>query len=669
MGISNFSIFSKFLAKDGVSPVFSTMTKSSKKFDDRMNTGINRTKAGLLSLKTALQGIAVGLAAVATAVPVKSFADWEKGINNVYGLMSKSEIDTFGKKVEELSKNAIRVGLPIEDVNKALFDTISAMGVSEKSFDTYNQALVLAKGGNTDLSTAVSGLTAIMNAWGQANTDATSAANAMFTAQKYGVTTVGELAGSIGQIAPTARAAGVSMEETLATMAALTKGGMATADATTALRATMTAFIKPSKEASEVLQKYGIASDLVQLRQQGLATTLSKLIKLQKQHPAEIAKAIPNIRALNGVLSMNEERMQDVEKILTSVQADLKNGTGLQEAFERMDSGDAATWAKVMGEINIAMIELGKLVSPILIPLAKGFTQIIQALEEFLPKLSPVVSFIIKLGEGLKTALNYLKPLQVLLPVVTGLLTGLAVYKAVQFFQMMRVQAALFGMVLKSQMVPQILASIPAIWAQTAAFLANPIFWIPAAIAAVVTALVLLWKHRDKVTAKAKEWADWLTGSTMGKIVSCIFPVVGIVALLIKHWEKIKTTIISWWESTKTTLTEFWAKCKSIFGAIGSFIKEHFVDILLGALGPVGMIINTVRRLPEVLKALGLKTDAFEIKTDNGDKNPKQNPQVKGGKQKGEIEVKTTIDNRTNLKAQTNTSLQGSNNLQLKPAN
>lgn len=627
MGVTNFSIFSKFLAKDGVSPVFSKMSKSSKKFDNNTTTAFAKAKAGATALTASLKGLAAGLIAVATAVPVKGFADWEKGINNVYGLMSQNEIETYGNKIKELSKNAIRMGVSTEDANKALFDTISAMGVSQKSFDTYNQAIVLAKGGNADLSTSISGLTAVINAWGAANTDAKTAANAMFTAQKFGVTTVQELAGSVGQIAPTARAAGVSMEETLATMAALTKGGMSTADATTALRATLTAFIKPSKEAKETLEEYGIASDLVQLRQQGLATTLSKLIKLQKSHPAEIAKAIPNIRALNGALAMNEERMQDVDKILKQVQVDIKSGTGLKEAFNRMATGDAATMANTMGALNIAMIQLGELISPILMPLVKGFGDLVFNLSEMLPKLEPVVSYIVNLRDNMKSLGEHLKPLLVFLPAVTGLLSGLAVYKTVQFFQLMRVQAALFGMELKANLIPQILASIPAIWSQTVALLANPLVWIPAVIVGVITALVLLWKNWDTVTVTIKKWCS----------------------------------------VAKTAFAEFWAKCKSVFSAIGNFIKEHFIDILLMALGPVGQIINLIRRMPEVLKALHIKGDIFKIKTDDDNKNPQKNPSVKGSKN-GSIEVKTTIDNKTGYKATTSTSLQSPSNLKLKPA-
>lgn len=629
MGVTNFSVFSKFLAKDGVSPVFKNMTKSSDKFGNKMQSGITKTKAGLMSLKTALSGAAVAITAVATAVPVKSFADWQKGINNVYSLMSQNEIQQYGDKIKELSKYAIRFGVSSEDANKALFDTISAMGVSEKSFETYKQALILAKGGNADLSTSISGLTAIINAWGAANTDAMTAANAMFTAQKFGVTTVQEMAGSIGQIAPTARAAGVSMEETLATMAALTKGGMSTADATTALRATLTAFIKPSKDAQETLETYGIASDLVKLRQDGLAKTLSKLIKLQKAHPAEIAKAIPNIRALNGALAMNEERLADVDRILKQVQVDIKSGTGLKEAFDRMSTGDAATMANAMGALNIAMIQLGELISPILMPLVKGFGDLVFWLAETLPKLKPLVDGVLDLANSFKVAYNFIKDnfIPILLTMPLAIVASTIAIDTLKLkFALAKMEA--LGLILGFKQMTL------GLWANTAAMRANAMAW-----------LISPW----------------------GLAVLAIVAVIGVIILLVKHWDTVKKVVSSWWATTKTALTEFWEKCKSVFGAIGKFIKEHFIDILLGALGPVGMIIQAIRKMPEILKALHIKGDAFDIKTEDNDKDPKKNPQVKGGNKDGKIEVTTTIDNKTNFDAKTSTSLKSPDNLNLKP--
>lgn len=627
MGVTNFSIFSKFLAKDGVSPVFSKMSKSSKKFDTDTTTAFAKAKANAIAFKNSLKLIGPALTAIATAVPVKSFADWQKGINNVYGLMSQSEIQKYGKTIESLSKDAVRNGQSIETANEALFNTISAMGMSEKSIDAYKQALVLAKAGNTDLATAVTGITAIINAYGEANTDATTAANAMFTAQKVGVTNVQELAENIGSVAPSARAAGVSMEETLATMAALTKGGMSTANATTSLSAVLGAFIKPTDKAKEVLEKYGIASDLVELRQQGLGTTLSKLIKLQSEHPEEIARAVPKLKALTGVLAMNEDRMQNVSDILENIQSDVKNGTGLKEAFDRMATGDAATMANAMGALNIAMVQLGELISPVLMPLVKGFGDLVFNLSEMLPKLEPFVSKIANFEDSIKSFGNNLKPLLVFLPVVTGLLSGLAVYKTVQFFQMMRVQAALFGMELKAKLIPQILASVPAIWSQTVALLSNPLVWIPAVIVGVVTALVLLWKNWDKVTAKIKEWSN----------------------------------------TAKSAFNDLKSKCKNVFGPIGDYIKEHFINVILKALEPVINIIEIISAMPQILKGLNIKGDIFKIKTDDNTKNPQKNPPIKGSKN-GSIEVKTTIDNKTSYKATTSTSLQSPSNLKLKPA-
>lgn len=631
MGVTNFSIFSKFLAKDGVSPVFGNMTKSSKKFGTNTQTAIEKTKAAMTGLKKTVTATAAALTALGTAaiVPYRAFSDWEKGIKTVYTLLSKDEISIWGEKLKQASQNAISLGISVDDSNKALFDAVSAFGMSEKTLDIYNKSIVLAKAGNAELSTSLGGVVSVVNAWGAKTTDVTTVANAFFTAQKNGVTTVQELADSIGNIAPTARAAGVSLEETMATIAALTKGGMSTANATTSLTAVLGAFIKPTDQAKEVLQQYGIASDIVELKEQGLSNTLAKLIELQKKHPEEIARAVPKLKAMTGVLAMNEDSLNEVHKTLGMIQQDIKNGTGLNEALEIMSSTSAAAWAKMVGAYRLELIKLGEIVAPYIDPLIKALGEFAPIFGEILtPVLKGTLDLVVNFGKGLKNTIEFLKPLQVLLPIVSGLLSGLAVYKAVQFFQMMRVQAALFSMMLKSQLIPQILASIPAIWAQTAAILANPLFWIPAVIAGVITALVLLWKNWDTVTA----------------------------------------TIEKFGSKAKSVILEFWDKCKSVFSSIGTFIKEHFIDILLMALGPVGAIIKAIQKMPQILKALGIKGDAFEVKTKNDNKNPKENPQVKGGKQNGKIEVTTTIDNRTDLKASTNTSLQSSDNLNLQPA-
>ena len=645
MGASTFSICTKFIAKDGVTGIFGKMSGGASKFGKNVQSNMGKAKAAIMSVKGACVGIIGALTAVGTFVPLKQFADWEKGIMSVYTLMSKGDIEQFGSKLKDISKEAVRMGFAVEDANKGLFDTISALGASDKSLSLYKQSMILAKGGCTDLSIAIDGMTSVVNAYGRETTDATKVAESFYTAQQYGKTTVGELASNVGKVAPIAKAAGIGFDELLATMSALTLGGLKTDEATTALRGALSSLIKPSKEAEETLQSLGVPYGMMQIRQKGLRYTLEKLNEAQKKHPELMAQAIPNIKAFTAVMALSSDKLEIVDNIMTDIGKNMTSGNGLMSAFKNMGKTGSATMAKVSGEMTAAMIELGEVLAPYLLPLVRAFGELVRKLAELSPKIVPVIDGFISFASGVKSTIRALKPLIVFLPIVTGLLSGFAVYKAVQFLQMMRVQAALFSMTLKAQLIPSILASIPAIWSQTVAMLANPIFWIPAAIAAAVTAGFLLIKNWDQIKAFFGVCADWISEKWHA---------------FIENW-KIGAGIIKDYFIEK--ITGLWTNIKKIFTVIGSFIKNHFVDILLGALGPIGLIIQAIRKMPQILSKLGFKADGFEIKT--GGKNG-GTPNIKGGK--GSIDVDVELTNKTDKDATVSTSLKSPHDLNLNPA-
>ncbi len=645
MGASTFSICTKFIAKDGVTGIFGKMSGGASKFGKNVQSNMGKAKAAIMSVKGACVGIIGALTAVGAFVPLKQFADWEKGIMSVYTLMSKGDIEQFGSKLKDISKEAVRMGFAVEDANKGLFDTISALGASDKSLSLYKQSMILAKGGCTDLSIAIDGMTSVVNAYGRETTDATKVAESFYTAQQYGKTTVGELASNVGKVAPIAKAAGVGFDELLATMSALTLGGLKTDEATTALRGALSSLIKPSKEAEETLQSLGVPYGMMQIRQKGLRYTLEKLNEAQKKHPELMAQAIPNVKAFTAVMALSSDKLEIVDSIMGDIGKNMQSGNGLMSAFKNMGKTGSATMAKVSGEMTAAMIELGEVLAPYLLPLVRAFGELVRKLAELSPKIVPVIDGFISFASGVKSTIKALKPLIVFLPIVTGLLSGFAVYKAVQFLQMMRVQAALFGMTLKAQLIPSILASIPAIWSQTVAMLANPIFWIPAAIAAAVTAGFLLIKNWDKIKAFFGVCADWISEKWHA---------------FIENW-KIGAGIIKDYFVEK--ITGLWTNVKKIFSVIGSFIKDHFVDILLGALGPIGLIIQAIRKMPQILSKLGFKADGFEIKA--GGKNG-GTPNIKGGK--GSIDVDVELTNKTDKDATVSTSLKSPHDLNLNPA-
>ena len=222
-----------------------------------LNKEVDKTSALLKKAGTAMLAFAsIGLITRAIGDMIKLNVEFEKTLANVLTLLDKTAKAKFG---EFLSAGAIRTmstfGLEVRDVNKALFDTISAGIKAGNSIKFLNEASKLAVGGVTTLSIAVDGMTSIMNAYGLSIEDANKVASAFFTAQKHGKTTVAELAANVGILAPTMRMAGVGFQEMLTGMSLLTKQGISTNVATTALRATIIALTKTTPETEKVFKK------------------------------------------------------------------------------------------------------------------------------------------------------------------------------------------------------------------------------------------------------------------------------------------------------------------------------------------------------------------------------------------------------------------------------
>ena len=120
----------------------------------------------------------------------------------------------------------------------ALYQIISAGAKdSTEAIETLTASNKLATAGITDVATAADGLTNVMNAYSLAANQASDVSDTLFIAVKAGKTTVDELSGAIGNVAPLASSAGVSFQEVAAALATITSQGIDTRRATTGLRA------------------------------------------------------------------------------------------------------------------------------------------------------------------------------------------------------------------------------------------------------------------------------------------------------------------------------------------------------------------------------------------------------------------------------------------------
>jgi len=333
--------------------------------------GIGTLQRSILNLRNLIV-VALGVAVV------KVFADFEKGITTVATL-----VDTTVVSMEELKDAVLDVsvatGESLGTLNEALFDIISA-GVEAKTAGlVLLEASKLAKGGATSTAAATKGMVSIMNAYGLAVSDAAAVSDAFFQAQKAGITTVDQLARNIGKLAPTAQLAGLSIDEMLAAVAAVTKQGVSTTQAVTGLKSVVTALIKPTEGAKEAARKLEIQWDTSRLKAGNFAEFLAEVAEKTQLDEVALAKLFPNVRAFATFASLAANDGQDFVDVLES----MEDKTGAtNEAFVKM--GDTLTEIinKGLAQIRRFFVNAGEAAKPFIVDVVNRITKFVEGLNQ-----------------------------------------------------------------------------------------------------------------------------------------------------------------------------------------------------------------------------------------------------------------------------------------------
>ena len=301
-----------------------TSTRGLNKEVDKTTSLMKKAGAAMLAFAS------VGVITKAIRDIIALNMEFEKTLTNVMTLLDKTSRAKFGDFLSAGALQAMsKFGLEVGDVNKALFDTISSGIKAGDSIKFLQEAAKLAVGGVTDLSTAVDGMTSIMNAYKLSIDEANKVASAFFTAQKYGKTTVAELAQNVGMLAPTAKMAGISFQEMLSALALLTKQGISTDMATTALRATIIALTKTTPATEKVFKDLGIETGISAIKANGFGETLMQVAKAAEENEDILTQVIPSVRALTAVAAMGEEALFEFGIILKDVTTTLGSDVNL----------------------------------------------------------------------------------------------------------------------------------------------------------------------------------------------------------------------------------------------------------------------------------------------------------------------------------------------------
>lgn len=221
--------------------------------------------------------------------------------------------------MEDMQANVRKVsdetGISANDANEAMYQYVSATQDVDGATDGFVISAKSAVGGFTDVTTAIDGLTTIMNAYHLKSTDNMSdIADKMLMTQNKGKTTFGELSQYLGQVVSTAYSANMSLDELLGSVATLTANGIQTSSAITGIKAALSNIISPTDDAKAAAEALGIQWDAAALQEKGWIGLLEDVRNSMKESAPEYLELTEQAKEYNEQL----EKLTQTQETNTS---------------------------------------------------------------------------------------------------------------------------------------------------------------------------------------------------------------------------------------------------------------------------------------------------------------------------------------------------------------
>lgn len=585
----------------GKNKLYELMISIGAKKESSLNKACLGASNDLASLgqtaKTAGKIAAGAMVAAATAVAtlgtaaVKSAAEYEAQLANVSTLLTGTEAEVaartaeIGDQVLEISN---RTGVATADLTDGMYQVVSAFGDSADAAAILETAAKSAAAGNATTTDSINLLSAVTKGYGDTSAEAVQqAADLAFATVRLGQTSFPELAAGMGKVIPLASTLGLEQEQLWGAMATLTGVTGSTAEVVTQMKATMQAFLSPSKNMQAALKNMGYESGQALLESKGLQGSLDALKDAVGGNELAFAGLFSSVEAQTAVLAMAGNQAEN----LTSKTAEMYEATGAANtAFERQTNNL---------KYDIQMIK--NLGANFLTQLG---TNILPYVREFAEAALPVVSEALeKIGgymtgtiiPAAKTAAKWISEHRTLiLALAAGIATAVAAYKAY------KVAITAYNAVMAVYKVVTAASATGTFTLAGAMTALNlPVLAVVAAIGLAVAAGILIYKNWDKIKAKAAELGAKIS-EVWGNIKTGVSEAVAnLVSAFQSNFPLLSAYLSGWWESVSAA----WENVKAIFANIIDFVQNVFAgnwsaawDNIVAIFGNVfGMIVNLAK--------------------------------------------------------------------------
>ncbi len=330
-----------------------------------------------------------------------SFSDYAEFEQQVAGIatitdLTGSQLEATSQQVRQISTD---LGKPAAESAAALRDILGSGVETAKAMDVLAQSTKAAIAGMTDTKTAASVGVSIINAYGEDVGKLGERYDQLFLTIQDGVVEFDELAAGLGQVLPSAAAAGVGFDEIGAAIARMTVQGIKAPIAITGLRSAINQLAAPSPEAAKAMEELGI-------RWNGLSGTLQQIAQ-KKLGVAAMRQIIPDTEGRTAVLALTNQIVAFNEQLGRMDQA----AGSTERAYDIMKDTPQAQMDRFNASLGELKLAFGEAVAAGL-PIVNLLTGLLNAFNSLPEGLRVSLVGLIAFGAGAKAVAVIVKGLR-----------------------------------------------------------------------------------------------------------------------------------------------------------------------------------------------------------------------------------------------------------------
>lgn len=354
-------------------------------------SGAVRVLGGTATVAGAAVGVlasAVIGGALAANKAVNEYTAYEYQLAKISTLTERTggELGSVGLAIKQLSRET---GATMQDLSESVYDVL---GASVKGADDFSQSMKLvrvaaevAEAGFTETAVATDVLTSVINAYKLSASDAGMVADKLFRTVDVGKISFRELATSLGMVTSFAATAGVSLDEVLGAIAAMTANGVQGGQAIEYLRTMLGNMVAPSIQARKLAHDLNLEYGEQALKAKGIAGVLRDVEKATGGSAGQLKILLGDIGAVaaaSAIATGNFERMD------SSVRAVGDSAGSAETAYKKVADTAQKTSERVAASWKTLWTSVGELFAPLKNEVMTGVEQMLGGVNELIEKIN-----------------------------------------------------------------------------------------------------------------------------------------------------------------------------------------------------------------------------------------------------------------------------------------